>query len=321
MVHGVGDNGGVRRVLGQLAALGIAVCAAVLAPVVAAAHDVEPSSKIVSSHLNLGLFPTARLARHRLAANLDLFLAGFDAKSQAVLKKALTPDDAAIWPQLIAGAVQVRHEAGRTGETLWFNPVFDAGLVIRWRGESTRWRVTDAWWVLGRDIRGDRAQRRPLPIGSVNAPILRGETLDAVREFRIASAKNWRPPKPRPGAAAEVVSRVQAAQAAINALQAAPGHDHSVWTARTLLSFSGPETSGLGTGLTRSLESLSPETRLTLRWVSAYSGGDADWTLVTQSPFAPGQAWFVAFSAPTDATAAQVVNISRIVFALPEARP
>jgi hypothetical protein len=280
--------------------------------------DAASSDQYSRSTLSLDLSQTARLARYGLEADSEQLLARFDPQSRTLLRRALGAGDTDLRRQVIAGAVQVRHEVGVTGQTLWFNPVFDAGLLLVWRRVGPSWTVTDARWVLGREIREETSQKAPLPIGAAARPILAQETLYAEQALRRAIAADWRPPPADLNAAAEVADRVKASQASVEAFRAAPGQAGAAWTARSILSLSGPQTSGLRPGLKRELATLTPLARLSFRWVAAYRGGDADWTLVAQTPFSPGEAWFVGFARPRAQGPAEVANVTRIVFAQPE---
>src|SRR5580698_4925532 len=99
----------------------------------------------------------AASARYRLTDNTTLFLKGFNAEAGKVLQSALSAPksgrDDAFWSDMMAGALQVRHQDGDGGQTLWFNPVFDVGLVIEWKLDAEQWQPEAAWWVLGQDIR------------------------------------------------------------------------------------------------------------------------------------------------------------------------
>ena len=71
----------------------------------------------------------------------------------------------------------------------------------------------------------------------------------------------------------------------------------------------------LGANLGQALERYGVDARNTLRQTSAYRQGEARWTLVLQSPDAPGVAWFVHFDRAKAARATisgvDVVNYAR----------
>lgn len=253
------------------------------------------------------LYPTllasAAIARLRLSASTERFLGGFDAGPRAILTRALTSAnvDPHTWPQVMAGAVQIRHQLSDEGETLWFNPVLDAGLVVQWHRVGSDWTITNAWSVLGESLRQDAGGRRTsLLIGDIDRAVVSDQFTIAARELPRFVAPNWRAPVQTIGTSADVALRVRAANDAIAAMRQSPGYARAVIDAYELLSFSGPETVGIRPGVKRAIAAMDSDTRMTLRPVTAFRVG-ADWTLVMQSPVMPGVAWFVSFERKNDA--------------------
>ncbi len=243
------------------------------------------------------LLATAATARFRLSASNERFLAGFDPLSRATIERALSSKtvDRRTWPQVMAGALQIRHQSGAEGETLWFNPLFDAGLAVQWHRIATNWTVTKAWSVLGESLRADSLRHgASLLAGDVDRSVVSDQFNIAARELPRFAAPNWHAPMQSSDATTEIVSRVRAADAAIAVLRQSPGYARAVVDAYELLAFSGPDTSGIRPALKRAIAGVDPDSRLTLRPVTAFRNG-ADWTLIMQSPDIPGAAWFVNF--------------------------
>lgn len=272
-----------------------------------AAAEPQSTPSLMSSRTENPLYPTlsaaAAIARLRLSASTERFLGGFNGASRTILTRAL--DSASVdphaWPQVMAGAVQIRHQSEDEGETLWFNPVLDAGLVVQWRRAGSDWTVTNAWSVLGQSLRQDNGGRAaPLLIGNVDRAVVSDQFATAARELARFTAPDWRAPVQTPAASADVASRVRAANNAITAMRQSPGYARAVIDAYELLSFSGPETEGIRPALKRTLAGIDPDVRLTLSPVTAFRIG-TDWTLVMQSPVVPGIAWFVSFARKDDA--------------------
>lgn len=272
-----------------------------------AAAELSSAPSVMPDRTENPLYPTlaasAATARLRLSASTERFLGGFDAGTRTILTRALASAsvDPQTWPQVMAGTVQIRHQSNDEGETLWFNPVLDAGLVVQWHRVGSNWTITNAWSVLGESLRQDAGGRlTPLLIGDIDRAVVSDQFTTAARELPRFVAPNWRAPVQTPGTAADVVLRVRAANDAIAAMRQSPGYARAVIDAYELLSFSGPETEGIRPGVKRAIAAIDSDTRMTLRPVTAFRVG-ADWTVVMQSSFAPGVAWFVSFDRVGDA--------------------
>jgi hypothetical protein len=247
----------------------------------------------------LPLQTVAAVARYRLAIRADRYLQSLDPGSRKKLMRALTSPgrNATPWGVLLRGALQVRHESGELGETVWFNPVFDAGLLVRWQLATDGWRVSDAWWVLGTDVREQAAAARPLvlPIGVAPTP-----DVFELAPFPLMAAADWRAPGPSSRRQAEVARRVNAAVAAVNRLTAEPGLGPDIWRTRDLmvLPSSVPGVS-IDPDTARALLAVGRTARATMRPVSAYVESDGTWWLLLQSADAPGVTFEVALEPRT----------------------
>ena len=274
-----------------------------------AAAELSSAPSVMPDRIESPLYPTlaasAATARLRLSASTERFLGGFDAGTRTILTRALASAsvDPQTWPQVMAGTVQIRHQSNDEGETLWFNPVLDAGLVVQWHRAGSNWTVRNAWSVLGQTLRpDDRGRNAPLLIGNVDRSVVSKQLTTAARELPRFAALNWRAPTQLLAAPDDVALRVRAANGAIAAMRQSPGYARAVIETYELLSFSGPDEEGIRPALRLTIAAMDPDTRVTLRPVTAFRVG-ADWTLVMQSPFAPGVAWFVSFDRVGDAPA------------------
>jgi len=292
-----------------------AACGALLALSIATMNE---NAALAGEPVSSGLPTAAGAGRYLLADKTELFLAGLDAASSAAVDDALVRPGEALWPQVMAGALQVRHESGDDGETLWFNPVFDAGLLIHWRRLSGAWTAVDARWVLGSQIRNEPSSATSLPIGDADSkwrPDQLAET--ALRVFQTASAAGWAAPAKAPASTTEVLRRAKAAATSLAAFRSAEGLGE--WAARRILVHEDPRSPDLDANLARALARFGPDARASLRAISAYHQGSGRWTLVLQSPDAPAVAWFVHFDQQSGGST-QIVGIDMVNYAGVEAR-
>jgi hypothetical protein len=247
------------------------------------------------------LLATAAAARLQLAVSPSVYLAGTDQTSRAVVSPLLSADAStaagAIWNRVFVGALQVRHQQGDEGETLWFNPVFDAGMLVRWHRTRGAWIPTRAHWLLGREIRSDAPGKlAPLPIRGIDDIQLTATfAMVAATTFKEAAAPTWSAPDGANTDGAELHARVVAAQDAVTKMQKTRGYRGSIAAAHQLLALSDPRKTSGNPALPPELDRLGSAARSTLQPVSAYRRGNSGWTLVLQSVFAPGVACFVEF--------------------------
>ncbi len=86
--------------------------------------------------------------------------------------------------------------------------------------------------------------------------------------------------------------------------------------AREIIATARADSPGAGAELAKVLDRLDPNVRTSVRAVSAYHQGGGRWTLVLQSPDAPGLAWFVHFdrtgSAPAEVKGVDVVDYAAL---------
>ncbi|HZL00754.1 MAG TPA: hypothetical protein VFC47_12735, partial [Caulobacteraceae bacterium] len=290
---------------------------ALLAMLGALAVGVGPPAGPTTASLVL----SAGAARYMLAASPDRLLGAVDPVSWVALNRALRPGgtkiDDPLWADLVAGSVQTRRERADVGETLWFNPVFDAGLAMAWRRTSDGWIVVAAVPVLGETLRGERLAAHPLD-GRVGWPhagrslrlALGGEASasDADAERGGWSALFGETPQARAASFLVAMARVSRARFAMRAMAHTPGYRSAIADARNALA--GGEAARLATGgaARRELVSMGAAGRSTLRAVDAIRRPDG-WSLVLQSPDAPGLAWFAHLSDPPDGKAARVAIV------------
>jgi hypothetical protein len=250
---------------------------------------------------------TAGTARFRLAASVDSFLAGLDPASQTTLGAFLRPggDRASdpLWPSLMAGAVQVRQVHGDTAATLWFNPVFDAGLVVHWRRAAYEWRATDAVWVMGSELRHERA-------GTDKSAAFADL---AQASLRAAAASRLDAVSPSPSATAAAI-RASAAADSLVRMYGTPGYQYARFGARLVLALSDPAQLPARPELKRALALYGTAARQTLRPVAAYRRADG-WSLVMQSPEGPGAAWIVHFADSPGGLRARIVGVTLVDYA------
>jgi len=200
--------------------------------------------------------------------------------------------------------------------------VFDTGLLLRWRYAQNGWTVSDGWWISGSDLRAEPAGTEPpLAIGRGDRTLLAHRlSSDAAKVFRTATAARWRAPGVAPLAAARALDRIKAARTALDQMPAAPGYGDSVWHAREILVHGGPTTPGIGPHLRKLLGQLGTTAQNSMRSVSAFRN-KTGWTLVMQSPDAPGAAWFVAFADPVAKAPATIISVTKVSYGAKEIRP
>ena len=249
------------------------------------------------------LYAHAGLARYALAADQGTFLDWLDPESAGVFAAAMGGDHGELgswWSHLMAGAVQVRREDGDLAETLWFNPLLDAGLATRWEQRAGGWVAIAVVPVTGAVLRGEPLAVAPtLPVGNLRQAM---EAL-AARTWPAAEQASWFA-FDQTGVGTAVVRRIGAARAGLNAMRATAGYETAGVLARDAL-VTGDETA-LDLPVRRALHAMGAEARLTLRPVSAYPRPDG-WTLALQSPDAPMLAWLVHFADPAAPGAAATI--------------
>jgi hypothetical protein len=270
----------------------------------------------------------AASARYRFTDTTALFLKGFDAEGGRVLESAVrvpegeSPEgesEDTFWPNLMAGALQVRQQSGDSGLTLWFNPVFDAGLVIQWKRGAERWQPEAAWWVLGEDIRKSAAAKgEPKSITVANPAILALQNGEEV--YRLAGAPGWRPPQRSESAERIVRGRVRATRTALANLQSTESGGAVLSAARRLLTLGEPANLAGKPKMKAVLAALGPDVRERIRVVSAFQADPHEWILALESPDAPSLAIFVTTSKTSDAPV-KIIDVQLAQFQQREVQP
>jgi hypothetical protein len=243
----------------------------------------------------------AASARYLLTDNAAIFLKGFDSEGSKAFETALSvpkgegPAAGKFWSDLMAGALQVRHQKGTAGETLWFNPIFDAGLVVEWKLGAGQWEPDAAWWVLGEDIRnGGAAKVDVKSAADADAVALAQQNGEAV--FRIAGAADWHAPQASANAERIAAERVKAARASLEKLEGSKGGSAVVRAAGELLVLGQPRAAANGPKVKPVLAAMGLDARSRMRVVSASKTGAHAWVVAMQSPDSPALAVFITTS-------------------------
>lgn len=243
----------------------------------------------------------AGTARYSLAASSDIMLRGLDPASQAVLGDALRmgrvsiPD--AVWSRVMAGALQVRREADQSADTLWFNPLLDAGLVVRWVRAEQGWRILAAAPVTGEIMRGE-APAEMLGWADTAEPLAIALKRSAALSFESVDGQSWNNLFVQtPDAQAPLLRRAVRADLALQEFTSTPGYNDALAFTRELLVADDPRTSKLPRALLQTLTEMGDDARLSLRPITAFRLDDG-WSVAWQSPDAPGLALFAHFTDP-----------------------
>ncbi|MCX7864844.1 MAG: hypothetical protein N2423_07405 [Novosphingobium sp.] len=244
---------------------------------------------------NAPLVAVSGTARYALAADGAAFLEATDPVTRATLQQALGWDDslfAELWSQIMAGAIQLRREFGEDAETLWFNPLFDAGLAIAWRLEPDGWQAVAAVPVTGEQLRGEAFGITPGTWrGSAIKPLIEAR---ARASWQGAAERTWIGLIAR-DAGTTAMLRAHAAERSLDEMRLAPGYQGAVFSAWQGL-VTGDEAT-LPEGVRRGLAITGLNARMTLRPVAAFQRPDG-WTLAMQSPDAPRLVWLAHFTDP-----------------------
>ena len=144
--------------------LGVAVLAALIltAPVSAQTPpaNLRPSIAVESPQMQLVILASA--LRFRFAGSTALALQPLSEDERTVLRSALGPPTGlGQWRVLIGGATQFVRVRGERAETVWWNPLADAGMVVSWTQGTDRWRITSAAPFVGEALRGTPAAVGP----------------------------------------------------------------------------------------------------------------------------------------------------------------
>jgi hypothetical protein len=250
------------------------------------------------------LVADAGLARYALAADQGTFLDWLDPASRAVFAAAMGGDHGglgAYWSLLMVGAVQMRREGADSAETLWFNPLFDAGLAARWRRSGDDWVAIAASPVTGELLRGELRSAGPL-VWRAGGGIKAQAEARARRSWQGARAAGWLD-RDLTDAGTAALRRAAQARGGLDAMRIAPGYDDAGIMARAAL-VTGDE-AALPADVRRGLAVTGERARLSLRPVAGFRRSDG-WTMALQSPDAPMLAWLVHFADPAPGGAATI---------------
>jgi hypothetical protein len=249
---------------------------------------------------------TAGGYRYLAAASPSALLAELPASSRPAMEAVFRPGGDRMgdpyWAELMAGAVQRVEAAGQDeARTLWFNPVLDAGLAIRWRRVSGVWAAVEVAPVLGEVLREAafdpvRDYTRTTWQTSGGAPV--AAALAISNDISAHATIPWNNLfDAGDGSRLAVLIRCITADRSLREVQAAPGYAGSLALLRRLLVLSDPQSAHLPPGLARALAAMGDNGRLTLGPTAAFRRPDG-YTLAMQSPDAPGVVLFAHFTDP-----------------------
>jgi hypothetical protein len=259
------------------------------------------------------LVAEAGAARYWLAASPQTLMARVDPVSGQVFEGLLDPGDVPefdrLWPVLMAGAVQVRKEAETSGETLWYNPAFDCGIVVKWIRTEGRWRASQAAFVLGQTIRGaDMGDALAQPFGTYADGAIVRQHLDegGYATLLQAGKTDWEPLyQDAELALITAIARLRSAEQSLRRMRAATGYLKAHTDIIDLLVGTNLRQIGAEPELQAAMNRLGDRARLSLRVVSSYyrSQGSQDnlpvgWSIVLQSPDAPTLMLIAHFADP-----------------------
>jgi hypothetical protein len=268
-------------------------------PLSARAQDApNPTSASESSRLvelNVPLQAAAASARYLLSSSPGLLIRNAHPQTAQTFS-ALIAGEGLVWGEnawsdLAIGAVQLRRETDMTGETLWYSPLHDAGILVAWVKLDNEWVAEGAKVVLGETIRN--SSRFPRELGSTLwletdaglAEALEANTLETLRVANSLPA--W--------SALVALPREQRSIALIRANRARGGIDLARGPRRSgvpigellyRLTFASPEEADLPVGVQEALERAGTNARRTMAPLAAYQRSDG-WSVAFQSPDAP----------------------------------
>lgn len=256
------------------------VAAATIAVAGDVPETVPTASRDAAAPSRLALVAEASRLRHGLAIAPTGLLAAIDAAEAQALRQAFgNPDTLALtrWADLLAASTQFFRVGAFTADSLWWNPLLDAGVAVRWRWASTRWRVAGATAFTGATLRGDGEGPPPLDAASLRR--LAEATRAATSRGAADALYTGR------GEAATVLTRLRDTSAALVGLS---GGDEALAVrrqsgGRRLLTVPGTPGGAAGPTLAAMLAALSPDQRqalapyrqaargngLTVAWASA----------------------------------------------------
>lgn len=253
-----------------------------------AAHAVTPGDLIV----------TAGAARYSLSGGVSS-LSMLDDGSRALFTRRLgldNPATAALWGRLMTGAVQVRRENGDQADTLWFNPLFDGGVVAHWTRTGGQWRVLAVAPVTGAALRGESGHGG---LAWLASPGDMGKNLGdaAGTTFAAADKADWATLARADADPMTVLARPYMGNRGLFSMAATPGYEHALELVDHLMIAGDPAALNLPAAMRSDLARYGDDARRTLSPVAAFRRPDG-WTLAMQSPEAPQVVWLIHFADP-----------------------
>jgi hypothetical protein len=306
------------RAVGLIAA--IAACVAVASPAAsqaaASAQTVGPAGMARALRLEMGLV--------RLPASMSFtgfWLATTPSFRQAsIILAPRSPDEARLWTDFFAHAVEVSQISGDKAVTGWRDPLTDVWLLGDWTRDGDAWRLDHLTMALTQALDGQSPPGGPLQPAYPGmqdgglAKALVSSELQAVTVFRRAAATpgaiNWDPAAPSAVRARTVaLLRLGAAEDSLAAMASVvPDSTHVL---RVALVEETPMAPGVSPTVADKLHARSVETRLSLAPIQ-YLPGKGETLAIVQSALEP-QWLFVTHLAPTGAAGgAKVVNVEAI---------
>jgi len=254
-------------------------------------------------------------ARLTIASSPARWLQSLDAPAPALVAVlAPTGDDAfdAEWAAIAAGAIETDRESADAAVTLWFNPVFDAGLAVRWVRTAQGWMPVDAAPVSGQLLRGEMRGGSPPPWPAAAGALAQNLAAAALVDDRAAASGVW--PAALDASAGQraartwaLMDRVSAARRTLRLMAMNPGYADAAWRVRRALVEDDP--AKLPPQVQRDLARMGDAGLLALQPVAALRRPDG-WSLVLQSPAAVGAAWFAHFTDPAPGRAADLAGFT-----------
>jgi hypothetical protein len=254
-----------------------------------------------------------------LSASPDRLLVAIDPTSRAALESTLRPVERpeadALWSLVMVGAIQVGRQTPEGGETLWFNPLFDAGLAVRWRQSSNGWRIVATAPILGETLRGE-PEPASLMAGRPAWLELQPSMASALRESCDRSARGiasqvWIAAIDAPASVRAARSKIAIARASRGYLQLrelglVQGYQDATRTVRRALVEHDESAGPVPAALRSDLDRIGEAGRLSLRPVAAFKRPDG-WSIALQSPDAPAFTIFAHFVHPKPSDNAALV--------------
>lgn len=261
----------------------------------AMAQPAQLSPSLIDRHPGARLAARAGRLRYEFGLNAASTLHALPQAERLVLMQALgTTDPLSLnrWAQAIGPATQFIRLNGETASSVWWNPLIDAGLALRWRWASGAWRIEGAAPFTGEALRGAPASAGTSLGRSIRQ--LSAATRDSVR---AGAAENLRRSD---GSAAEILRRVRDADRSLRADGALPDiHPGRLIVAHRLLVRDQPGGRNAAT-LSAILDRLPGGARLMLAAHKRISEPDGE-AVIWSSPGAPDTLFILRY--PNDAPA------------------